>query len=167
MKNRILALTVVVLAVFVSGCKLQTPQQRQNSISAPENPISVSLYIDCKTTLDKLETAADEVKKVIPDDGVLLAETEFEIEDGGTVYDLLTTASVQKDFKLAGTDSYISSLFDLAEFDFGGGSGWQYYVNGEFVTKSVAERTLAEGDKVEFLYTCDLGEDLKQEKHGS
>ena len=39
-------------------------------------------------------------------------------------------------------------------------SGWLYYVNDEVPMYGVADLKLAEGDVVEFVYSCEGGEDL-------
>lgn len=55
---------------------------------------------------------------------------------------------------------YVSSIEGLAEFDGGPNSGWMYRVNGDFPNYSASLYTLKKGDKVEWLYTRDLGKDL-------
>lgn len=55
---------------------------------------------------------------------------------------------------------YVSSIEGLAEFDGGPNSGWMYRVNGEFPNHSASLHKIYAGDKVEWLYTRDLGKDL-------
>lgn len=55
---------------------------------------------------------------------------------------------------------YVSAIEGLAEFDGGPNSGWMYRVNGEFPNHSASLHKIYAGDKVEWLYTRDLGKDL-------
>ncbi|MBS4871804.1 MAG: S-layer homology domain-containing protein [Peptoniphilus sp. oral taxon 375] len=55
---------------------------------------------------------------------------------------------------------YVSAIEGLAEFDGGPNSGWMYRVNGSFPNHSASLHKIYAGDKVEWLYTRDLGKDL-------
>ena len=58
--------------------------------------------------------------------------------------------------------TYISQINGLAELDNGKNSGWMYTVNGKSVSQIYSERTLSEGDVIEWFYTDDYTkEDLK------
>ena len=57
---------------------------------------------------------------------------------------------------------YISGIDNLYEFQFGDLSGWMYLVNGETPSVGCGEYKLSDGDTVQWLYTCDIGNDLKQ-----
>lgn len=58
--------------------------------------------------------------------------------------------------------TYISQINGLAELDNGKNSGWMYTVNGKSVSQLYSERTLSEGDVIEWFYTDDYTkEDLK------
>ena len=61
----------------------------------------------------------------------------------------------------AGGMVYVSGIGYLYEFDYGDLSGWMYRVNGETPSVGCAEYALSDGDQVEWLYTCDLGNDLE------
>ena len=56
---------------------------------------------------------------------------------------------------------YISGINYLYEFDFGDLSGWVYHVNGVSPSVGCGEYKLSDGDRIEWLYTCNLGNDLK------
>ena len=49
--------------------------------------------------------------------------------------------------------TYISQINGLAELDNGKNSGWMYTVNGKSVSQLYSERTLSEGDVIEWFYT--------------
>ena len=51
-------------------------------------------------------------------------------------------------------------IANLYEFDVGELSGWMYKVNGWFPNYGCSRYLLADGDNVEWVYTCDLGSDV-------
>ncbi len=95
---------------------------------------------------------------------ITLKPTEVEIEEGDTVLDALEKVTGLNDIELSiewyGTTAYINGIDSLHEFDRGPGSGWMYRVNGVFPNRGAGEILLVPGDKVEWLYTTNLGQDL-------
>ena len=129
-----------------------------------ENPVgSVTLTIRCDTVVGLEGT------EHLPDDGVILAETVFAIEADDTVFDILTEAAAKYNLRVQNNGAtatssalaYISGINDLYEYDFGDLSGWMYFVNGVAPSVGCGEYLLTDGDQIAFLYTCDLGDDLK------
>ncbi len=57
--------------------------------------------------------------------------------------------------------AYIEGIANLYEFDCGELSGWMYKVNGWFPNYGCSRYQLKAGDKVEWVYTCDLGVDVR------
>lgn len=118
-----------------------------------------TLTIRCDTLVGRAQS------EYVPADGVILPETAFGVEAGETVYDLLVEAArvykIQMESEGAGGMVYVSGIGYLYEFDYGDLSGWMYRVNGETPSVGCAEYALSDGDQVEWLYTCDLGNDLE------
>ena len=56
--------------------------------------------------------------------------------------------------------AYIEGIGNIYEFDCGELSGWLYKVNGNFPSYGCSRYKLKPGDKVEWVYTCDLGNDV-------
>lgn len=100
----------------------------------------------------------------LPNNGVILAVTTVEINDGDTVYDVLAKVARENKihFEYTGAASaiYIQGIANLYEFDCGNYSGWMYEVNGIYPNYGVGAYTLKTGDRITFNYTCDLGKDL-------
>ena len=48
------------------------------------------------------------------------------------------------------------------EYDFGDLSGWVYHVNGISPSRGCGDYVLSDGDRIEWLYTCELGHDLDE-----
>lgn len=94
----------------------------------------------------------------------LLEPQKVGIFQGNTAFE--ATAYILKEYKIAfvydPASKYVRSIGELAEFDYGSGSGWLYRVNGDFsdANRSSGEYLLQDGDRVEWLYTADMGRDL-------
>ena len=125
-----------------------------------------TICIDCKTILPHLSELNPRLSSLIPSNGVILAETEVGFSEGDTVFDVLKRVCSEKNICLdyskvpAFQTVYIKGLADLYEFDVGDLSGWQYFLNDEYVPVGCSACILSEGDRISWLYTCDLGRDL-------
>ena len=106
----------------------------------------------------------DKKPDYIPEDCVILDDTEFTVSEGDTAYDILLEASKRYDIRIdnRGTvgNAYIAGIADLYEFEYGDLSGWMYRVNGEFPDVGCQSYTLSDGDRIEWLYTKNIGKDL-------
>ncbi len=125
-----------------------------------ENAIGkVTMTIRCDTIVGKAQS------KHIPENGIILKETEFSIEAGDTAYDILIEAARKYNIQVENEGSaemaYISGINYLYEFDFGDLSGWVYHVNAVAPSVGCGEYTLSDGDNIEWHYTCNLGNDIK------
>ncbi len=150
------ALAAVVVFTDISGAGdyySGAPTEKGKTIG------SVTMTVRCDTVKDRLKSG------YIPSDGVILPLTRFELAEGETVYDIMTQAArqyrLQMDSRPSSGMMYIAGISYLYEFDYGDLSGWIYHVNG--VTPSVGcnDYALSDGDVIEWLYTLDLGEDVR------
>jgi len=136
----------------------------------PEQPaetiLTCILWIRCDTILDNLDNLAEEKAELVPEDGVLLEAAALSFEAGESVFDLLLRVTMQEKIHLEFVDTpfygsaYIEGIGNLYEFDCGERSGWSYKVNGVFPGYGCSLYNLADGDVVEWVYTCDLGRDV-------
>ena len=55
--------------------------------------------------------------------------------------------------------AYVRGLGYLYEYDFGNLAGWMYRVNGVFADVGCSQYRLQTGDRVEWVYTRNLGKD--------
>ncbi len=115
----------------------------------------VTMTIRCDTIVGK------DSSPYIPADGIILDTTEFDIESGETVYDILTEAARTNNIQLQVNGDYIAGIAYLYEYDYGDLSGWIYHVNGDTPFVMCSDYKLSDGDVIEWLYTCELGNDLK------
>lgn len=145
-----------VVFVLVSDIRTADDYYSGEAIVKSDPTGSVTLTIRC-------DNAVGEISHV-PEDGVILAETKFTIEEGESVFELLTEAAqtyrIQLDSSGSGGMVYVSGIAYLYEFELGDLSGWMYRVNGTVPSVGCGEYVLSDGDRVEWLYTCSLGEDL-------
>lgn len=127
----------------------------------------VTIVIECKTILDNMEKLDTAKQPLVPEDGILVAETTVAFEEGESVLDVLK--QVTKDNKLqmefeetpAYDGGYVNSIGNLYEFDCGATSGWEYFVNDWCPNYGAGNYILTDGDVIEWRYTCDNGQDLK------
>lgn len=159
-KKNYIAVAVIAAAgmLFVCFTDFQTTENYYGNDIVKENPIgTVTMTIRCDTVAGKAEH--------IPENGVVLEETAFEIEENETVYDILTQAAKKYSVHVenSGGDGlvYISGINYLYEFDYGGLSGWMFFVNGEEASVGCDSFILSDGDKIEWLYSCEMGKDLE------
>jgi len=148
-----LALILLIWATdFESKDSFYNKKQTKNNVIG-----TVTLSIRCDTIVGRAD--------YVPINGIILETSEFEIEEGDSVYDILLEAAAKYNLQLVhkGTPAtaYISSINSIAELDFGDLSGWMYMVNGYMPSVSCGIYKPEDGDIIEWKYTCNLGEDLK------
>ncbi len=89
----------------------------------------------------------------------ILTNQSYEVPDNSTVYDVLKTSlnlnNIPFTINGSGSNLYISSIGNYAEFAQGANSGFEYYVNGIKKTVSSAVCPLNSGDEIEWIYTTD------------
>lgn len=125
-----------------------------------------TLSVRCDTILKNLTRLNEEKADVVPKNGVIFKETEVIFYEGESVFDLLLREMKQNKIHMEFENTpiynsaYIEGIANLYEFDCGELSGWMYKVNGWFPNYGCSRYELKDGDKVEWVYTCDLGSDV-------
>ncbi|MBQ6171929.1 MAG: DUF4430 domain-containing protein [Clostridia bacterium] len=153
----VVAITGILIgAVFLTD--IETPDNYYGKNTNKENAVgTVTIQIRC-------DVITEFDSEYIPKSGVILPETEFDIEDGDTVYDILVEAVKKFSIHIETTGPknivYINGINHLYEFDYGDLSGWIYKVNGETVSVGCGQCTLKDGDRIVWSYTRELGLDL-------
>ncbi len=128
--------------------------------------LTCSVSIRCDTILDNLDLLDPEKTELVPADGVLLTQSDVTFEEGESAFDLLKQVcqdeGVHLEFSITPGygSAYIEGIGNLYEFDCGERSGWLYQVNDQVPDRACSEYLLQANDKVEFLYSCDWGQDL-------
>lgn len=122
--------------------------------------------IECSSIFNNLESLEEEKLDVLPPDGVIFHETTVTFYEGESVYDLLQRVCKENGIQMDASwtpmynSAYVEGIGNLYEFDCGSGSGWMYRVNGWYPNYGCSRYRLAQGETVEWRYTCDLGADI-------
>ncbi len=161
-------------AVEVSAQNWQLPQGKpalpekneKQEKSEFKEKLVCSLSVGCDTVFGNIDRLVPEKYPLIPPDGILYRKDELAFSDGDTVFDVLlremTAAGIHMEFVKTPMygNVYIEGIGNLYEFDCGELSGWMYRVNGIFPNFGCGGYKLSPGDKVEWVYTCNLGRDV-------
>lgn len=122
--------------------------------------------IECSTILNNLDQLDGEKLELIPYNGVILSQTAVTFYEGESVFDVLQRLCREKGIHMESSwtpiynSAYIEGIYNLYEFDCGSLSGWMYQVNGWYPNYGCSRYQLADGDVVQWRYTCDLGNDI-------
>lgn len=147
----------------MSGTNVEVEIQEE---SVEKSTLSSSLTVRCDTLLDNMDSIAPEKIQLVPGDGLILPETEVEFSDGESAFHVLERELKKRNIHFEFTNApmydsvYIEGIGNLYEFDAGNLSGWMYRVNGKVPSVGCSQYKLENGDKIEFLYTCNMGRDL-------
>lgn len=174
MKKDILALFCIILivAILINGTNIQSVDEYYltHIDDITPNSETVTISIRCDTVLQNYNDLDPSLRseKFIPTDGVILAETEYVLREGDTVFDILDRAvrynKIQMEYQGADKNSYgsvyIQGINYIYEFSCGPLSGWMYKVDGEYPNYGCSKYKLKNGQTIEWVYTCDLGKDV-------
>lgn len=144
-------------------------QSAQESAQTTESVPVVTLAIVCHTVLenyDKLDAALRD-ERFVPADGIILEKTEVPLQEGDSVYDILSRTCREKGILVESSytpisgSAYVEGINNLYEFSCGSLSGWVFLVNGEVSGVGCSSYFPSAGDDILWSYTCDLGRDLQ------
>lgn len=120
---------------------------------------TISLSVTCRNAIDCGILDDPNFQGVVPENGVYVDKGSMEFTAGETVLTVLKRClKSQKIVYQIDSSGYVKSIGGLSEFDCGAGSGWLYKVNGAQPNVSCKYYTLQAGDRVEFVYTCKMGD---------
>lgn len=120
---------------------------------------SVSLSVNCSNAVAYGIRENESFAKIIPENGVMFSSDNIVISDGENVMKLLKRVLKENKTTCQITSGgYVKSIGGLSEFDCGSNSGWMYKVNGILPNITTKSYKLNSGDKVEFIYTCTIGD---------
>ena len=125
-----------------------------------------TLSISCATILDNMDLCNKEKRELVPEDGWILKPMTVTFYEGESVFNILQRTCKQQKIHMEFENTpiynsaYIEGINNLYEFDVGNTSGWMYKVNGWFPNYGCSRYQLQNGDVIEWVYTCDLGDDV-------
>ncbi|MCH5324715.1 MAG: DUF4430 domain-containing protein [Eubacterium sp.] len=141
----------------VTTVTTSTPQKEYNSLC--------TLTIDCRTLLDNMDRLDKNKHSLVPSDGMIFSSA-VGFDNGENAFEILRRVCNENGIHLEASytpafgSSYIEGINNLYEFDCGSTSGWIYKVNGETYGTGASSYKPKNGDKIEFVYTCELGFDV-------
>lgn len=141
------------------------PIEPENAVIS-DKELTCTLSVRCDTILENIAWLDEEKIDLVPKDGVIYAEQTVTFYDGESVFNLLVREmkrnKIHMEFENTPiyNSAYIEGIGNLYEFDCGELSGWMYRVNDWFPNYGCSRYQLKAGDKVEWVYTCDLGADV-------
>ena len=145
------------------------PVEPENQEVNEEKTYTCTFSIECSTILNHLSDLDPDKLELVPTNGVILAPTTVTFYEGESVFDVLQRVCKENNIHLESSwtpiynSAYIEGIHNLYEFDCGALSGWMYRVNGWYPNYGCSRYQLADGEIVEWRYTCDLGEDVGRE----
>ena len=126
-----------------------------------------TLSVKCDTILMNLDNLKEEKRKLVPENGIILDEKEVEFISGESVFDVLKREMQNNKIHMEFNESpvyktaYIEGIGNIYEFDCGDLSGWMYKVNGKAQGMGCSQYIVKVNDRIEWMYTCDMGRDLR------
>lgn len=158
---------ILVLGFIVAVTFLLFNIDRADNIKIDDTgDFEVTISIECATILNNYDKLDDSLKdeKYIPEDGTILKSTTVWVNDGESVLDVLKKVTakngIQMEYTQSPNDSYIEGINYIYEFSCGELSGWMYKVNNEFANVGCNSYIVSPQDNIEWVYTCNLGEDV-------
>lgn len=143
----------------------ETPSQ-ESPKAEEEKELYCTLSVRCDTILEDITRLDENKRGLVGENGVIFPQSTVKFHEGESVFDVLLREMKENGIHMEFVNTpmygsvYIEGIGNIYEFDAGELSGWMYKVNGEFPNYGCSKYILKSGDKVEFVYTCDLGKDV-------
>ena len=141
------------------------PIEPENAVIS-DKELTCTLSVRCDTILKNIAWLDKEKRELVPSDGIIFEEQAVTFYEGESVFNLLLREMKRNKIHMEFVSTpiynsaYIEGIGNIYEYDCGELSGWMYRVNDWFPNYGCSRYQLREGDKVEWLYTCDLGADV-------
>lgn len=137
------------------------------SVAIGDKQMTCTLTIRCDTILENIDFLDEAKRSLVPPDGIILTKKTVTFYEGESVFNVLLRETRSNNIHMEYVDTpiynsaYVEGIHNLYEFDCGELSGWMYSVNGWFPNYGCSRYALKEGDCIEWVYTCNLGKDVK------
>ncbi len=157
--KKILGISALLLAVITlfTAC---------GQTSGENTTMSCSLNVKCDTILKNTDKLNEEKKDIVPENGIILSAENVSFDEGQNMLEILIqelkNRKIHIDFEEKSSTgvAYVKGIANIYSGDCGELSGWMIRVNGEDLTVGCSDYFPQNGDKIEWLYTCDMGNDL-------
>lgn len=146
----------------------EQPQQKVAENNASQTDVNTTCFISvrCDSVLNNIVNLNENKRDIIPKDGIIFENQNAVFYEGESVFNVLARELKKNKIHFEYTKNpmynsvYIEGIGNLYEFDCGDLSGWLYKVNGKSPGCGCSQYMLKKGDKVEFIYTCNMGIDV-------
>lgn len=142
------------------------PVEPENQQIDSAKSYTCTFSIECSTILNNLSSLNPDKLEMVPSNGVILSTQTVTFYEGESVFDVLQRICKNNGIHMESSwtpmynSAYVEGIHNLYEFDCGNLSGWMYRVNGWYPNYGCSRYQLAQGDVVQWRYTCDLGKDV-------
>lgn len=148
--KRIFVIAVAIMILCLCSCGVVIDEKEENYAG------SVTLRVHCETVMEKGASSEDYPGIPVVFDG----KVSFSEDD--TAFDVIDRTLKEKKIHIEFEDSsygkYIKGLANIYAGDFGDMSGWLFKVNGDFAEVSCSAYKLSDGDDIELVYSCEMGD---------
>lgn len=170
MKKDLLIIFAIILgfAVLVSGTEFQSVEDYYltHADEIREDSDTVFVTVNCEKALSCDEISQAQREEI--GDGRIVSQKEYVLLENETPFDVLKRVCRYERIHMEyqGADKnvynsvYVQGINYLYEFDCGELSGWIVLVNGKEITSSSGKFKLSDGDRVEWIYSLDMGRDV-------
>lgn len=140
------------------------PEQQKNKNVAETKCL---LSVRCDTILSNLSRLKKGKENFVPENGIIFEEKEVVFTEGESVFDVLLREMRNNKIHMEFCENsiykttYIEGINNIYEFDCGELSGWTYLVNGKTMNVGCSKSLVNNGDRIEWVFTCDMGRDIK------
>ena len=148
--------------------KEEIPEKEADEPTDDEE-LTCILSVSCAEVLNNMDKLKEGKAELIPKDGIIYSEQEVVFYEGESVFNVLLREMKKNKIHLEFVDTpmynstYIEGIGNLYEFDCSELSGWRFKINGEFINYSCSGYEICDGDKIEWVYTCDWKSDMGEE----
>lgn len=149
--------------------KVNNTEELDNSdkdVRKEEGILECILSVRCDAVFENIDKLNKEKTAVLPQNGIIFPKTKVVFYDGESVFNVLTRELKKNRIHIDFVNTpmyntvYIKGISNLYERDCGELSGWIYMVNDKVPGYGCSQYILKDGDKIEFVYTCNLGKDV-------
>ena len=119
--------------------------------------VRISLTIDATRAYNNASLPQN-IKDGLQNEGMLITNAMLTLSEGKTVsetFSLLRTYDIVIVSESGAAGTFVTSIQGLENGACGAASGWLFRVNGEFPSEGIDSIELHNGDKVEWLFSCD------------
>ncbi len=155
-------LFVILFSIVLLMCSCKKNNNINNAT------MSCTLSIKCDTLLKNMEKLSDEKKDIVPLNGIILYENNVKFSSDDSLLDILKQELKKHKIHIDYSETtsigtaYVKGIANIYSGDCGELSGWMIRVNGEDISVGCSEYFPKDNDVIEWLYSCDMGNDLEQ-----